>query len=96
MGACFDSTFLKSHDVAAAKEEFRRVCEDRAWECGHGGYTGTLAETHGRISFFHSLEFDSRDDAEDWIDENADKWGPALAVRIKGMDGWFAGAICSS
>jgi hypothetical protein len=27
-----------------AKAAFNAATEDAAWECGHGGYTGTIAE----------------------------------------------------
>jgi hypothetical protein len=46
---------------------------------GHGGYTGTIAESDG-FKIRRDLSFDNRNDIMCHVDEFADKWGPAVAV----------------
>jgi len=71
-----------------AREAFNEAVEDAAYEHGHGGYTGTIAEKNS----FREIEIPGRKDVRDFIaecmnDENhfcQDKWGPAACVSLKG------------
>ena len=81
MGACDFTQFQQGNDLKAA---FGVARDSAAWEHGHGGYTGTLAEKYDvelrsktTMTYNEASEFISRD-----IEEN-DKWGPAFAVRVK-------------
>lgn len=95
MGACFDAAFVNTTDKQAAKERFNDLLEQDRFENGHS-YSGTIGMCNG-VKFTDET-FDSPDAAEDWLEENCAKWGPALGVRVKSdrWDGWFFGAICSS
>ena len=83
------------------KREITRVFADHQETCrydhGHSGYSGTMAEADGcRVT---DEEFISEHDAEDWLEENAQKWGPALVVSVILKDQepyWLFGAWCSS
>jgi hypothetical protein len=83
------------------KRELTRVFTEYVGECqydqGHGGYTGSMAETDG--CSLTEEEFISEDAAEEWLMDNAQKWGPALIVRVT-LEGkepyWLFGAWCSS
>lgn len=58
-----------------------------SWECGHGGYTGTIAESTG--VYLHSepmLEWDASEAAQRSLDgrgpSDPQKWGPTAAFPI--------------
>lgn len=94
MGANFDYGHLPSDSQTAAAKEFRELQEDRRYEYGHRGYTGTFAEARG-VSFSKKV-FKTQEEAYDYVSENAEKWSDAIAVKIEGKPGWFVGAWCSS
>lgn len=89
MGAALSIQEIKAKDAAAVKVEFQRLQEQARWEYGHGGYTGTIAEARGVEVL--SQEFEDQPKAWYHIEEHAQKWGPALAARIKGTDRWLLG-----
>ena len=83
------------------KREITRVFAEYVEECqyeqGHGGYTGSMAETDG--CSMTDQEFINEHDAEEWLMDNAQKWGPALIVQVTLKDQepyWLFGAWCSS
>lgn len=72
-----------------ADEAFREAVEEAQFECGHGGYTGTIAEKND----FKMVEVPKRTDpfefalkCQDDTSDNfwSDKWGPAACVEVKG------------
>ncbi len=109
MGAQYDETTV-SNDITREQlpVAFEVIVEERAYECGHGGYTGTFAECEGLL--IHDKTFPSTKDARAYIDGEWDetaqefteaacqKWGPAIAVKVDSADftGWYIGACCSS
>lgn len=96
MGATTDFRTYKTDDTAVVKKKFASACEDARYEDGHGGYTGTIAEMSG-VKTWKDLRLDSRDEAEDYIDENHDKWDDAMAVSyvVDGAVHWIVGGWCS-
>lgn len=68
----------------SAREAFRSAVEEAAYESGHGGYTGTIAEKSDFKIFDVSAEFledlksgeQSRYEHKYWK-QVEDKWGPA-------------------
>ena len=99
MGACFDLRFVEETDKQKAKEIFESMQEECRYENGHS-YSGGIGMATG-LRFTDEVFSGSRE-AEEWLEDNAEKWGPALAVRFNGIvnrkeyDGWLVGAICSS
>jgi hypothetical protein len=91
MGAEFQVDYGQGGDV---KEVYREVRDQAAWEYGHGGYTGTIAESTG-VVMFHTAEM-PREEAEALAYESmdaAEKWGPALAIPVPGgfvFFGWYS------
>jgi hypothetical protein len=85
MGA---SVFFSTANGSSAKEAFRVACDEAAYEYGHGGYTGTIAEKNEYVmcsgetfpNYQVAHEFASKlvDDDDDRI---SDKWGPAGCVK---------------
>lgn len=86
MGA---ETFFETAYGKDAKEAFASAVEEAAYEYGHGGYTGSLAEK----SSFTVIPFDSgnlditpEEYAELLIEKSDlrvdDKWGPAGCIEL--------------
>jgi len=90
MGA---SEFICSASGKNAKEAFNTAVDDAAWEDGHGGYTGTIAEKD-RFVMCSSEVFPSKKEALDFAEKLLeegdkridDKWGPAGCVAFKNKD----------
>jgi len=86
MGAEFDYHTCGKMTPDEVKAEFRKVKEQREWDHGHGGYSGTFAETPGVT--VTTKEFPSPDAAYEYLDgEACEKWENAVAVRIKIPEG---------
>jgi hypothetical protein len=93
MGA---QTFIKYQQGADVQQAFSAARDDAAWEHGHGGYTGTLAEKDSYTIIPGEFTLDaaykhSDQLIEDFDDRIVDKWGPAGAIRVKDPkhDGWL-------
>jgi len=79
MGAVYNSMEV---DGKATKQEVTSQFNDRresdGYECGHS-YSGSFSEFSGLE--FSSKVFHSENAAHDWVSDNAEKWGPAIAVK---------------
>ncbi len=81
--------FTTYHDGADVQVAFRDAVDEAAWEHGHGGYSGTIAEKDGYVIITRGPV--SRDEAErlarDLYERDdpriADKWGPAGAIPVR-------------
>ena len=70
----------------SAEEAFRAAREEAFYECGHSGYTGTIAEK----TEFTIIELPAGKDAEDYAEELIDegdtriqyKWGPCGCIAM--------------
>ena len=98
MGACYDSHFIEDKGLKLSNKELEvewiEIQEQRCYDYGHSGYTGTLAEKIA-MTIHRNKVFDTNREAEEWIEENNDKWGNADCVSIED-EGWLIGGICSS
>lgn len=96
MGACFDSGFYRETDKHTVREAFENDQEIDRYENGHC-YSGSIGMATG-AKFLDNMVFGNKEDAEDYIAETAQKWGPALFVKVvnENEEGWFFGAWCSS
>ncbi len=86
MGA---SLFFKSAEGTSANEAFKSARDNAAWESGHGGYTGTIAEKDDFVmcsdttfaSFKEAYEY-----ANSLVEKDdrriSDKWGPSGCVKF--------------
>ena len=96
MGACFQMRVVKDKPD---QKWYDQLVDNAAWECGHGGYTGSFAEASGTLGFPAAGTFPNLRAAELWLDDHAQKWEAGLAVPFKtDTDGihWAIGAVCSS
>jgi len=89
MGAQVD---VRTFDHKPTRDELGELVEECAWESGHGGYSGTFAECPGFT--FRRETFDTIRQAEDFIEDRAQKWENALVVQVG--DSWLVGGIFSS
>lgn len=91
-------TFFTEGSGADVRQAFSEARERAAWEHGHGGYTGTLAEKSEYVvvqdkplAGSEAVELGGKliDQRDPRID---DKWGPAGAIAIGEGDtitGWL-------
>jgi len=96
MGACFQMFSCKAESAGDAVEQCYSYIDNCKWNHGHGGYSGTMAECDG--AYMTDKTFGDSHEAEDWLEENAEKWGPAIGVRVNHTEKghyYLFGAICS-
>lgn len=93
MGCEFNFEALKATKAVEAVAEGNALIEQAAYEHGHSGYSGSFAEADGVE--LRPEEFDTLEAAEEWLDENCQKWEAALIVRVKNGP-YVMGAQCSS
>jgi hypothetical protein len=96
MGACFVTVKAYADDPKVAKTICENYIEQHQYEYGHGGYTGTFAEAKGVC--IESMVFSHYEDAFLWLEDNAEKWGPAIGVLVREEDNepyYMFGAWCS-
>ena len=88
MGA---TTFSTQASGKTASEAFSNAVSSAAYEYGHGGYTGSIAEKHSFVLIGTEPDAASAyKKARLLLDSDDarinDKWGPAGAIRIAGTD----------
>ncbi len=98
MGA---STVFETFEVESVRELrhlFRKRQEEDAYHLGHS-YSGGLNMCEG-LSIYNT-HFNTENEAYEYLEERADKWGDALAARYgnrteKGKDRWLVLGVCAS
>jgi len=84
MGA---DVFFQDGKGATAKEAFNDARDQAAWEHGHGGYTGSLAEKYEYVMIKCPEGVNPREYADDLINNRDtrvdDKWGPAGCIKLE-------------
>ena len=97
MGAAYVTGFCPEQDKSTVQQLFQEEQEQDRYENGHC-YSGGIGMAEG-ISFLDDKKFGSVEEAEEWVVDQAQKWGPALAVRVINPDqskcGWYYGAWCA-
>ena len=97
MGACYDSfscTADNDRDAVQLCEDHIKQCE---WEDGHSAYSGTMATCYGAVMTSQSFLKDW--DAHEWLEDNTEKRGNVLGVKVNPVDGnsyYVFGAMCGS
>ncbi len=83
MGSAVFTTIAKGGD---AREAFISAVREAQYECGHGGYTGTIAEKHSFNVIALKEGLEPREYARELIDNRDsridDKWGPAGCFEL--------------
>lgn len=91
--------FMQMGTGNTAQEAFIAARESAAWENGHGGYTGSLAEKHSFTLINTKGSAVSKQDAiqmankllQEGDERVDDKWGPAGAIFVTGGKFLFFG-----
>ncbi len=97
-------TFEQRAEGKDAKQAFAKARDAAAWEHGHGGYTGTIAEKREFVMIDPKTEGEKTDDwsqidYENYARELAgsgdprvdDKWGPAGCIQLSDREFLFFG-----
>lgn len=82
MGACFISRAIKETNRNDIVKKFNEIVDECIYEHGHDAYNGTFSTMDG-LSLKIDKVFSDRDSAEEYIYNNTEKWGNALAVTVK-------------
>lgn len=83
MGANYVEEIIEENcDRATLSSRFQRIVEEAQFNEGHDAYSGGLGTKDPSDLVFAPQSFSSYDEASDWIQKNADKWGPALAAFV--------------
>lgn len=85
MGACFNSIeFLGDITPDELRRKFSSHCSNEEYEHGHSDYNGTLSTTCGLK--IEQRDFPNRQEAEEYIANNTNKRGHALAVKYTAVE----------
>lgn len=91
MGANYVSYTTKSTTRAKALKEIRDYIEQSKHDYGRS-YSGEMGMADGVV--ITDKSFDSEREAEDWLWDNAEKWGPALGIKLP--DGRYVFGCCAA
>jgi len=93
MGAAYNEMKVRGSRAFVA-ETFERVQEQDRYENGHS-YSGGFGMAEGLS--FSPCTFSDEQMASTWLADNAQKWGPAIAVKVGSETDqlWMIGAWCS-
>lgn len=94
MGANTFKDFCPKQGDETMQQAFSRTVRDYQYQCGHGGYTGTIAEKHAVVYIDKAATPElARERATSLIRVNdsrtVDKWGPAGAIAVDEPAGWL-------
>lgn len=97
MGAEFMIERVKANTPRSRTVEqvYNYLVNTAQYESGHGGYTGTIAESPGFT--FVKEQFYSFDRAEEYLEKHCCKWEDTLVVSVASDKGeyWLFGGIYS-
>ena len=85
MGA---TDFSAKASGTTARKAFKQARDDAAFEHGHGGYTGTIAEKHN-FEMIAALEGETIRETVDRLIESHDKFAPAFCLDMGDGDFLF-------
>ena len=78
MGASYIDLTIEACDENTLKQKYSDFEKDSSYQYGNDAYSGTLK--YGvRICI---KTFKTSEEAEEWVSENQQKWGPSYAVKI--------------
>lgn len=93
------SSFVQKAKGTSVNDAFYNGRDQAAWEYGHGGYTGTLAEKSEFVIIELPLGKEPEAFAEELMGDDdpriQDKWGPAGAIDCGNGEWLFFGYASS-
>ena len=94
MGAEFNYHEFKGKTKTEVLNEAKDLIEECLHDYGHAGYTGSFAECDG-VVFVNNFAPKDSQEADEWLQDNANKWGPML-ILMDNNHNYYGGAWCSS
>jgi hypothetical protein len=96
MGASLQTVTFHTDDRKAIATEWDGMVSQDLHENGHS-YSGGIGMLGSRIAKWVDKQFTNRDDADEYIADNQEKWEPAMAVSFieKDKKCWLIGGWCS-
>ncbi len=99
MGASFNGITVNGDLLTTEVRKLFSAAQERdLHENGHS-YSGGFGMAAGLNFKLELEEFDTVNDAYDWLEEHCEKWGAAIAVKAKAdtpkKSRWVIGAWCS-
>lgn len=91
MGAIFNSKEFRSKDEIQLRKDYTNHLIYLEEYYGLSPYNGTFTTCDGLV--ITNMIFDNIDDAENWLEDNTDKWGNVKAVKAN--DIWIVGGWCA-
>ena len=82
MGAEYVGHSFEQSDERVLIDNVKKECHSAAHEYGHGPYSGNWGEKIGDSIHFPNKTFPDEYKAHDWLQDNCDKWGPLVAVKV--------------
>ena len=82
MGASFNTVTIDTVNEKEVKERFIEIWEEARDYYGSNPYSGSFATLQKDVNF-KRITFASCSEAEDYLCENQEKWGKAMAVIVK-------------
>ena len=82
MGACFNTIIISTVNEREVKERFDEIWTESRDYYGSNPYSGSFATLENDVDF-RRITFSSCNEAEEYLCENQEKWGKAMAVIVK-------------
>lgn len=80
MGACFDSATFKACEEKTLTKKFSELQESRSYDNGSDAYAGHIGIARGLT--ISSKSFKNISEAEEYVQNHAQKWSSAIAVKV--------------
>lgn len=80
MGACFDSATFKACDEKTLAKKFEELQKVRSYTYGSDSYAGHIGIARGLT--ISSKSFKDVREAQEYVENNAQKWSSAIAVKV--------------
>lgn len=90
MGANFQAYSFSTDDTDVVKSKWKGMVTGSLYEDGHDPYSGGIGTLGEGIDWHLEEIFPSRPAADDYIEDNHEKWGPPIGVRYRDE----AGDLC--
>ncbi len=90
MGAVAETKIVESTDDEIYELVSDMILSAR-YDYGNAGYTGTIAEADGvSIELYHEETEENIHNHSSIVDKYAEKWGPAVVIRVKDKPNHYA------
>lgn len=94
MGSNFQTETMEHTTPEVLKDRWAKYMDELTYMYGHDCYNGTFSTCRGlQIT---DITFNSDNEAEEWLCDNTEKWGEAVAVKVLSPHKhWLVGGWCA-